>query len=779
MKSSIIISTIWLCCLSGAFAQISLKTPSFLLEINSKGEITRLENPVTQINYLPANEKGYLIRLKKGAQIWTPESCSFKNNILHFKFPGKTEVRVKATEKDTYIKFELMAAQPMPDVLLWGPFPTSIRETIGEFVGVVRDSKYAIGLITLNAKTSGGVLSNDEGVVYERGSTAIGQPYGCSLQAFCIDRNKDRKITIINDFPGAFVPANPEGALPGSAIALFGQAPETALATIGKIELAEGLPHPMLNGKWIKDPESGAGNPYLITTFTEENIDELLGHAQRIGFYSIYHSHPFKNWGHFDLLDDQFPNGRAGMKTCVEKAAKAGIRTGVHTLTNFITTNDLFVQPVPHQGLAFFAETSLTQSLSETDTEIFIKDTLYYQHQSTVQALRIGNEIIRFSGVSAGAPFKLLECQRGAFGTTAARHTAGSHVRRLVDHGYQTFYPNWEMQKELIQNIVGFFNETGVSHLDFDGHEGTFGSGNGDFAMGYFPEKFLSGVRHQVVNGSSRSNHFYWHMNTYLNWGEPWYAGFKESQGDYRFQNQVLLERNYMPNMLGWFLFTNKTTLEEMEWMLARSAGYNAGYALVAELSSFRENPQTDTVIQQITLWEEARKRKIFNAKQLEALKNPNIDFSITKDPQQYFRLQYYTKTFVEHQKTPLQPGQPTFTEWRFENSAETQPLSIKLGADGKQGTISEIKMEIDGARQFSFPVVLGPSESFIYDGQSELLLYDNKGRLKERITLNTPPMLLEKGPHIIRFNGSFSASSDLTVKGYIKLKEKVEIIQP
>ncbi|MCY2990129.1 MAG: hypothetical protein NTY19_19985 [Planctomycetota bacterium] len=38
----------------------------------------------------------------------------------------------------------------------------------------------------------------------------------------------------------------------GSKIALFGCPEKEALATIGNIEVAEGLPHPMLDGVWGK-----------------------------------------------------------------------------------------------------------------------------------------------------------------------------------------------------------------------------------------------------------------------------------------------------------------------------------------------------------------------------------------------------------------------------------------------------------------------------------------------------------------------------------------------
>ena len=84
----------------------------------------------------------------------------------------------------------------------------------------------------------------------------------------------------------------------------------------------------------------------------------------------------------------------------------------------------------------------------------------------------------------------------------------------------------------------------------------------------------------QMIIDASRTSHFFWHIYSRMNWGEPWYAGFRESQTEYRIKNQKYFQRNLMPGMLGWFSMRNNTPVEDIEWMLARSAGYNAGYAV-------------------------------------------------------------------------------------------------------------------------------------------------------------------------------------------------------
>jgi len=83
----------------------------------------------------------------------------------------------------------------------------------------------------------------------------------------------------------------------GSKIALFGCSENQVLPRIGAIELAEGLPHPMINGIWIKQsPETGRA--YMISDFNEKNVDDMLDYTQQAGLISLYHEGPFQSWGH-------------------------------------------------------------------------------------------------------------------------------------------------------------------------------------------------------------------------------------------------------------------------------------------------------------------------------------------------------------------------------------------------------------------------------------------------------------------------------------------------
>ena len=96
--------------------------------------------------------------------------------------------------------------------------------------------------------------------------------------------------------------------------------------------MAEGLPHPMLDGVWSKVSPT-ARLSFLVVSFGENTIEEACDFADKCGVKYVYHPGPFECHGHFKLNQAEFPDGDLSMQRCVQKAAARGIRLGVHTLS--------------------------------------------------------------------------------------------------------------------------------------------------------------------------------------------------------------------------------------------------------------------------------------------------------------------------------------------------------------------------------------------------------------------------------------------------------------
>ena len=654
---------------------------------------------------------------------------------------------------------------------------TSLGDTIGNTIGVVRSPEFAIGIMALNTKTTGGELANEEGAVYERGSTAVKKSFGSSLQAFTVNHSRDRFITVWNRWKNVPVKGIPEGKLEGSAIALFGCKPSEVLPVVSTIEQSEGLPHSLWKKEWIKQSEY-PGRPYMITSFSEENIDTLLSYAKRMGLAGVYHEGPFTTWGNFELDKKLFPHGIKGFTECVNKAHALGLRLGFHTLSNFITTNDAYVTPKPNPHLAIAGSSILQKAIDKDATVIIIQSPEYFEMQSDLNSIRIDDEIIRFREVSKNEPYQLLDCVRGAFGTIKSSHEKDAVVSRLIDHPYKVFFPDWILQKEIAANIATFINETGADQMDFDGHEGTYATGMGNMSLSGFAEDVYKALKHPVVFGSSRSAHYFWHINDYLNWGEPWYGGFRESQSDYRIDNQKFYEDNYMPNMLGWFLITSQTKPEDVDWMLARAAGYDAGYGLVVRYDAIKNNPLINEITEQVNSWTEAQQKNAFSAAQKQWLKLPEHDVHLERDGVNAWKMYRYKKIVFEHSPKVLQPGEPTSSEWDFKNNTGKQNAQIILLATGNTGEISNPVIELDNSLRIPIPLNLKAGQSLVIENSDSASLYDQKGKFIKKITLTQSLPELAEGNHHLLFDCTFSEGDDIKVKITVKLLDGVEKVQ-
>jgi len=444
----IIISGLLLVSVNMLFAQQKFSSKTFSLSIDGMGNITSLEVLPAGKNLVAKDSAGVLLQLVKDGKRYQPVSAAFAKSTITLGYPDGQIARIRVSSKNTYLRFELTEISKDADAVIWGPLNTSIGDTIGNTIGVVRSPEYTIGIIALNTKTTGGELVNEEGAVYDRGTTAVKKSFGSSLQAFTIDRSHNRDITVWDRWKNVPVKGIPEGKLEGSAIAVFGSKPSDVLPVISSIEQSEGLPHPLWKKEWIKQ-SAYTGRPYMITSFSEQNIDTLLRYAKRMGLAGVYHEGPFSTWGNFELDKKLFPNGIKGFTECVNKAHAMGLRLGFHTLSNFITTNDAYVTPKPNPYLATAGSSILQDVIDPEATVITVQSPEYFEMQSDLNSVRIDDEIIRFREVSKNAPYQLLDCVRGAFRTKKSSHAKGAAVSRLIDHPYKVFSPTGHCKKKL------------------------------------------------------------------------------------------------------------------------------------------------------------------------------------------------------------------------------------------------------------------------------------------------------------------------------------------
>jgi len=780
-----------------------IESDHFSMELDSKGHVVSLIDKRDEINYTPEGKTAPLLTLRIAGQDLLPGSMRLQDDRISLAYDdGKTVADIVFSESATHITFELLDIQSDKevDLVIWGPYPTSINKIIGETVGVVRGETFAIGLQALNPKTLGGYPWNEndcmpqldifEGDDYsdlsEKGKryvlyrveAAKPEDFGSTLQAYCRNRNKDRLIDNWQH-QDYLAPAFDDGGVIASKIALFACPVDEVLDFIEAIEIEESLPHPMIDGEWGKASQA-ASSSYLILGFGEDDIDRAIDYTKKAGLKYLYHPGPFNTWGHFQL-NDQFPSGVQGLKNCVEKAEAAGVYTGVHTLSNFITTNDPYVTPLPDPRLAKVGYSEIRADIRAEQTEIPLASAYYFNQlkNNNLKTVQVGDELLQYGWVSEDGPVRLMDCQRGAFGTQAAGHPAGSAIALLADHGYKVFLSDAGLTKEIAENIAELYNETGLRQISFDGLEGNRSTGMGNYGeilmTSTWYESLDENIQQHFIADASRTSHYFWHIFSRMNWGEPWYAGFRESQTDYRFKNQKYFRRNLMPGMLGWFLMTENTSLEDIEWMLAKAAGYNAGFGFVSKYATFENNGLTNEILEQISLWEAARMEQLFNEQQKKMLRDVSMEFSLQAGEGNELEL-YQVKSFkYGHRYREKQPGEPASSAIEINNPFATQVLQFNFQA--VNADLSNIELTLDNYRTIVIPCLLNKGQTLKFTGSTPAIKYSGTWQVLEEVPIEK--LKIQPGDHELTVDCRFGEGEGAELKVEFRLFSEADLLGP
>lgn len=791
-----------------------LDTDHLSLTFNKSGYVTSIAGKKNAKEYLPASQQVPLLALYKGSEYLKPSSFDYnvKKKLATIKYPDGAVAVVRMESKGSYLRFELISLSNRKSVeaVMWGPYPTTINKLIGETIGVVRDDDFAIGIQSLNINTIEGIPDdgdnagggsffdplpgqhlpealkskvglpvdtdvNGDGDMPEyvrlyRGTAAVKKSYGSELRFYARDRRVQRQIKTGNKTQ---IVQAVNSDVTGSAIAFFGCPEPKTLDMIEKIELTEGLPHPMLNGTWVKrSPRTS--DAYML--YEGKDVDQSLIYAKDLNFKLIHIGDVFKSWGHFGLETGRF-NGAAAIRQFTDKARKDSISIGIHTLTTFTQVNDPYVSPIPSDSLEKWGSSSLVKEIGQDDDIIYIKDPEPFKNPTGTRTIKIGKELIGYKGVSSTEPWQLTGCVRGQFKTVKSQHPAGAAVDKLVNSGYGGFLPDINLQDQYARRLAQVCNETGIDLMDFDGFEALDATGHGTFAENKFIDLWYKNLDRYRMTCGSNTSHYYWHIYSYMNWGEPWYSALRTSQVNYRIENQRYFERNLMPGMLGWFKLETEYRPEEIEWIQARSAGFNAGYLLRVD-ETIEKSGFKNELFSAIKEWQKARRSGAFTTAQKERFKNPKTEFHLVKKSENSWDLfPVSLHGGFEHKYRQLQTGEPVKSKFKVSNMNGVQPFRFYVTAAAVEGnktaTVSNIVIEVNNYQSIELNESLKAGDKLFCDGKAIYLCDATWNKIKEIKSAKLPQW--SEGDNEITVSSDFSDNQAPVLKLEFKSVGKAE----
>ena len=639
----------------------------------------------------------------KQKQYYQPVKASFQSSQkkLSLTFSNGSVAQVHISEQGKYLKLTLQALSKRGEIegVQWGPYHTSITNLLGEIIGVARDTSeavnYAIGMLALNDNTLGGqsttigdaapfqyiIHSPDakrfplpdslhEGQEFSLGGNGISdvafyahkEPwyrimYGdaaqvdnkgrISISYQSRDRTGKREILFsLIPHMEANTPNHIEvQPLPGvdyigSSVALWGSPDSIALmGVIREIVLAEGLPYPTINGKWVKDPAA-----YVPDLLTSGGLyDSSIAYAYRLGFkaISLYDQSFLRadraNQGYIDGKDFskkpiKLSSGNLSHREFAALAAEKGIIIGRTPITTALAPSTKDASPVPSDSLCYQQKRLLVKSIDASDTMIFVNDPKHLEeiaswegHAKNLNMVKIGKELIYYMGVSEKPPYRLLDVKRGYWKTAQSSHTAGDTIYKLqvtINYGYDGLIPNMQLQDEIAKWYAAVCSINGLAYYDFDGQEFLFNNGHGYYAAKRFFRKMFEhakalGVPYIRFTGATLSEGS-WHYQSIWNvgGGKNLYDVDTREWGSTTSQGKDLRDvtySNFFP--VGWggnFPITAQSTVEQYEHIQAMSVGVGVTYSLQLNQKDVESCPQKEAIFNAIRTWENARAANAF-----------------------------------------------------------------------------------------------------------------------------------------------------------------------
>jgi len=721
--------------------------------LNELGKLTLKENGISVIT---AQNIGNMYRNKT---LYPPLSCQKEDDRYRIEFAcGHIELTV--TQCDGYYKL-VISSFSGGEGFVFGPYLTPYP-LFGDMIGAAYDEENFVCIQSLNPKTLG--CFPYKSVEHPYAAEALPDPllftdikYSCAyptlsgtvLQCYVEDMSQPATFDFLYEVTDAIaceVPA--EDASPvGGGIALFAGKRNVLLSTIEKIELAEGLPHPTIDGVWAKTSPR-ASESYIHCDFFSCDREKYLAAIKKSGIKHIYCGRPFKSWGHFIVDEDMIgEKGDEGLRNFTESMRERGFNCGFHTLTNFIETTDSYVTPVPDHRLLTLDKTVLVRPLEKTECEVAVAELKNFDKNLPINIIRIDKELICYKGFHKDGDAVILEnCERGAYGTAMDRHPTGEEVCRLWSHSYMTLFPDFSMMREMEDRIGEILRTTGINRISFDGIEGCDYLGRGEYSASEFVRRCYEVSGSEVLSDASNCSHYRWHAHTYLNWGEPFYHSDRRGgMFRYRANNQAYFQRNFMPHMLGQYgIFLSKNELEATSpegfaCMMAQSVAHDAGLTVYLNDRTFLHGLLPD-FLEMIRIWGDLRSHGDIPAEMRERMKNEYADWYIEETLDGWTVYEYNTVNQMHPYARFVANGRKGDLIC-LDAPHISSPLKMRtrVGRPGQTGCISDFGIYHcwggDSKEYVRFPVTVHAGEYLIYEGGNTIEHRDANYQLLETVS--------------------------------------------
>ena len=375
---------------------------------------------------------------------------------------------------------------------------------------------------------------------------------------------------------------------------------ESLVKALQAMTIEAGMPHSTAGGAWATTSEQCRGS-YININVTADTVDDAIALAQRGGFDVVhFREHWYSCRGHYPVNTKDWPNGIDDLKAAVAKIHAAGLRAGLHTLSGCIDPKDSWITPRCSPDLMAWATYTLAAPLTADSTELLVEEMPVPNHDVTFtyhgngNAIRIGEEIVQYTGVRREKPYGFTGITRGGFGTVVSDHAKGDKADYLQQR-YIAFYPkpDSELAREVARAIGNVYRTCGFDQVYCDGIEGMFTRYGMAKMRNLIIGECTAGGR-PCLNEDSASGFLpscWWFHSRVGAWDSTYWAPKRFHDFHVaRMRSRKIRERDFREIQMGWWSpvqwspHARPHCADEMEYYAGKNASLDASMSVGANL---------------------------------------------------------------------------------------------------------------------------------------------------------------------------------------------------
>lgn len=475
--------------------------------------------------------------------------------------------------------------------------------------------------------------------------------------------------------------------------------------------LAAGVPWSKCGGAWcLGAPESR--HSYIFSYYEGTNFDEWLNVLKLTGIGTIHFHLWYLSSGNYTNINTRkFPKGLQSMKEAADAVHAAGYRVSLHTLSALIAGPNPWTGPVASEDLQSVFQYTLLNDLTDGVTEILVKERpdddmhTVVTYGSLGNYLRIGGEIVQYTGIRREKPYAFTGVTRGAYKTKVYDHKAGETAHYLRAR-YFGLYPDAEskVMDEIAEKFATVYNTIGADRVFLDGSEGIgprYGR-RGTYQIGLMQnkmfEKLGDGKKPVQMEASCFNKHTWWiRANAGVIDGGKY--ALKVFDRNHLRAAQKHRATNLLEPQLGWWKPGDWT--DETDYYGAHTAGIDGAISLYGPVRDVNNGPLGMHWQTQITLlgwYEHFRMAKAFSEEAMEKFEDLDSECRLRQDARGEWRVEDIE--CLTHRVSAKASG-----SWSFESgaAAQAEPVIHILGGaepyDGPSSILVADGKEADGMK--------------------------------------------------------------------------------